>query len=80
MHPLYKKLFAVVQTLKQQGMAILFISHRFHEIEALADTVSVFRNGELINTFPNGAYQYPEIIQMMVGQSLTELFPKKNPG
>ena len=74
-----QKLFAIVQTLKQQSMAILFISHRFHEIEALADTVSVFRNGELINTFRNGAYQYSEIIQMMVGQSLTELFPKKTP-
>lgn len=72
-----EKLFALVNQLRQQGMAILFISHRFHEIQTLADTISVFRNGELIDTFANGTHDYPAIIQMMVGQSLTELFPKK---
>ena len=72
-----EKLFALVKNLKKQGLAILFISHRFHEIEALADTISVFRNGALIDTFTNGKHNYSAIIEMMVGQSLNELFPKK---
>lgn len=71
------KVFQIVRKERDGGTGVLFISHRFHEIEALADTISVFRNGQHIDTFANGACDYPTIIDKMVGQSFDELFPPK---
>ena len=72
-----EKVFDLVREERDAGTAVLFISHRFHEIEALADRVSVFRNGERVETFDKGAHDYGEIINMMVGQRIEELFPPK---
>lgn len=72
-----EKVFEIVRKERDSGTGVLFISHRFHEIEALADTISVFRNGQHIDTFANGACDYPTIIDKMVGQSFDELFPAK---
>jgi len=69
------KVFDLIREQRDNGTGVLFISHRFHEIEAIADKISVFRNGEHIDTFQNGQYGYPAIINKMVGQPLTELFP-----
>ncbi len=74
-----ERVFGLVREERDNGIAILFISHRFHEIEALADRVSVFRNGRRVETFMKGAYDYKEIINMMVGQKIEELFPAKIP-
>ena len=48
------KVYAILQKLRGEGLALLYISHRMHEIEALADTCSVFRNGRHIETFAQG--------------------------
>lgn len=69
------KVFDLIRSERDRGVSILFISHRFHEIEALADRISVFRNGSHVETFENGAYDYPEIISKMVGQRIDDLFP-----
>lgn len=74
-----ERVFDLVREERDNGTAILFISHRFHEIEALADRVSVFRNGQRVETFVKGAHNYSEIISMMVGQKIEELFPAKSP-
>ncbi|MEM9811196.1 MAG: sugar ABC transporter ATP-binding protein [Pseudomonadota bacterium] len=74
-----EKVFDLVREERDNGTAVLFISHRFHEIKALADRVSVFRNGQRVATFPKGAHDYGEIINMMVGQKIEELFPPKPP-
>lgn len=71
------RVFELVREARDGGTAVLFISHRFHEIEALADRVSVFRNGQRVETFLKGAHDYGEIIDMMVGQKIEELFPQK---
>jgi len=71
------KVFDLIREERDQGTSVLFISHRFHEIEALADRVSVFRNGSRVATFDQGAHSYDEIINMMVGQKIEELFPPK---
>lgn len=73
------KVFDLIRSERDRGVSILFISHRFHEIEALADRISVFRNGSHVETFDNGAYDYPEIISKMVGQRIDDLFPPKPP-
>lgn len=69
------KVFDLIREKRDAGISILFISHRFHEVEAIADKISVFRNGEHVDTFRNGQYDYSQIINMMVGQTLSELFP-----
>lgn len=74
-----ERVFDLVRQERDNGTAILFISHRFHEIEALADRVSVFRNGQRVDTFMKGDHGYGEIINMMVGQKIEELFPVKVP-
>ena len=74
-----ERVFDLVREERNGGTAVLFISHRFHEIEALADRISVFRNGRRVETFKKGDHDYGEIIDMMVGQKIEELFPDKPP-
>lgn len=72
-----EKVFRLIREERDRGVGVLFISHRFHEIETLADRVSIFRNGTHVETFDNGAYDYGAIISKMVGQRIDDLFPAK---
>lgn len=72
-----EKVFHLIRAERDRGVGVLFISHRFHEIEALADRISIFRNGAHVETFDNGAYDYGAIISKMVGQRIDDLFPPK---
>jgi rhamnose transport system ATP-binding protein len=81
-HKEIEDLFALVELLKQDGKAVLFISHKFDEIYRIADRYAVFRDGEmvgkgLIRDTPQG-----DIIRMMVGRSVDHIFPAraKRPG
>ena len=72
-----EKVYATLARLKAQGVAILYISHRMHEIEALADAASVFRNGQHIETFAKGQRSNDEIVQLMIGREISAHFPPK---
>jgi ribose transport system ATP-binding protein len=74
---LVETVFRVLRSLKTRGVAILFISHRMREVEAIADRISVFRNGRHIDTFDVGARTPDQVIGLMVGRSLEELFPPR---
>jgi ribose transport system ATP-binding protein len=74
-----EKVFSVVRQLRDEGVCILFISHRFHEVHALADRISVFRNGSHVKTFPAGTIDHEGIVSLMIGQSLQQLFPPPRP-
>jgi ribose transport system ATP-binding protein len=63
--------------LKARGVASLFISHRMHEVDALCDTLSVFRNGRHIETFAKGARTEAEIVRLMIGRDVEAQFPPK---
>jgi ribose transport system ATP-binding protein len=63
--------------LKAQGVASIFISHRMHEVDALCDTLSVFRNGRHIETFAKGARSPREIVRLMIGRDVEAQFPPK---
>ena len=65
--------------LKAEGAAILFISHRMHEVDALCDTLSVFRNGRHIETFAKGERSEREIVHLMIGRDVEAQFPPKPP-
>ncbi len=71
-------LFNIVRQLRTQGVAILFISHRFEEIFDIADRVTVLRDGAHILTKPVGELTQAETISAMVGRELSALFPKQD--
>ncbi|NQX11703.1 sugar ABC transporter ATP-binding protein [Microbacteriaceae bacterium VKM Ac-2855] len=72
------RLFAVARSLRDEGRALLFISHRFDEVFALCDTITVMRDGEYISTEPTAATTVDRIVRQMVGRDITELFPKQD--
>jgi rhamnose transport system ATP-binding protein len=71
------RLFAVARSLRDEGRAILFISHRFDEVFALCDTVTVMRDGAYVATSPIGDTTVDAIVRQMVGRDVTTLFPKQ---
>jgi len=72
-----EKVYAMLARLKAEGVAILYISHRMHEVEALADRASVFRNGRHIETFDKGARSTADIVQLMIGRDIAAQYPAK---
>ncbi len=72
------KLFDIVKQLKEQGMAIIFISHRLEEIRAIADRVTIFRDGDLITTNTINEITNDEIIKYMIGRSIEKIDVKEN--
>jgi ribose transport system ATP-binding protein len=72
-----EKVYTMLARLKAQGVAILYISHRMHEVEALADRASVFRNGRHIETFDRGARSTADIVQLMIGRDIAAQYPAK---
>lgn len=74
-----KRLFEIIQDLKQQGVTIIYISHRLGEIFEIGDFVTVFRDGQMINTLPvhqlehNGrSHASVELVKMMLGKVVAE--------
>src|SRR2546423_3956903 len=74
-----EKVYAMLARLKSEGVAILYISHRMHEVEALADRASVFRNGRHIETFDKGVRSTADIVQLMIGRDIATQYPAKPP-
>jgi len=70
------RLFAVARSLRKEGRALVFISHRFDEVFALCDTVTVMRDGEYISTARTADTSVDKIVAAMVGREVSELFPK----
>ena len=71
-----ERLFAVIAALKSQGVTMIYISHKLDEIFQMADRVTVLRDGEYVGTVEMSKTNQRELIRMMVGRSLNELFPK----
>lgn len=71
------RVFGILRRLRDDGISILSISHRMHEIEAVADTCSVFRNGRNVDTFRQGTRSAADIVQMMIGREISAHFPPK---
>ena len=71
-----RRLLDVIRRLRGRGVGIAYISHRIPEIFAIADRVTVLRDGALVGTLPIGNVTEPMLINMMVGRSIDQLFPK----
>ena len=71
------KVFVVSKRLREEGLALLFISHRMHEIAELADECTVFRNGANVATYAAGTKTDNEVVEMMIGREYSHVFPPK---
>ncbi len=71
--------YDLLARLKAEGVSILYISHRMNEVDALCDTMSVFRNGRHIETFAKGDKTERQIVQLMIGRDVEAQFPPKPP-
>ena len=70
-------MFKIVDTLKTQGVTIIYISHRMEEIFRLSDRVSVLRDGKYITTVNTADTSKSELIKLMVGRELSETYPER---
>lgn len=73
-----EKLFNVIHSLKEQGVAFVYISHRMEEIFQICDRISILRDGNYIGTKYIADTSFEEVVKMMVGRELGERYPVKN--
>ncbi|SDO61413.1 monosaccharide ABC transporter ATP-binding protein, CUT2 family (TC 3.A.1.2.-) [Klenkia soli] len=71
-----RRLFDVMETLRAEGAAVMFISHRLEEVYASCQRVTIMRDGRFVRTAPIDEVTVDEIIRSMVGRDLDALFPK----
>ena len=72
-----QRLMSIVRNLRKRGVAIVYVSHRMPEIFALADRVTVLRDGNLVATKPISEVDEPTLVSMMVGRAIDRLYPAK---
>ncbi|WP_349295430.1 ATP-binding cassette domain-containing protein (plasmid) [Thioclava sp. 'Guangxiensis'] len=72
-----RQLFALIRRLRERGVAIVYISHRLDEVEEIADRISVLRDGALIATRPRDAFTRADIVSMIVGRPVGQVYPPK---
>jgi len=71
------KVFVVLKRLRSEGLALLYISHRMHEIAELADRCTVFRNGRNVATYRAGEKSDNAVVELMIGREYSHVFPPK---
>ncbi|WP_289355720.1 sugar ABC transporter ATP-binding protein [Paenibacillus sp. S-12] len=74
-----QKLFEVIRSLKQEGVSIVYISHRMEEIFEICDRITVMRDGRTVDTKAIPETNFDEVVKKMVGRELTERFPARSP-
>ena len=72
-----ESMFEVVERLRNEGVSIIYISHRLEEIYRLSDRIMVMRDGEYIKTLITKDSHVQELIQLMVGRELTQSYPPR---
>ncbi|PVE20494.1 D-xylose ABC transporter ATP-binding protein [Microvirga sp. KLBC 81] len=72
------KLFGIVRQLRDDGLAIVYISHRMNEVYALSDRVSVLRDGSYVGTLERDAIRPETVVLMMVGRDLSSFYRKEH--
>jgi len=70
-------LFNIIRNLRQQGKGIIYITHKMNELFEIADEFSVFRDGQYIATCASADVTRDDIIRMMVGREIKQMFPKQ---
>ncbi|MDO8359326.1 MAG: sugar ABC transporter ATP-binding protein [Devosia sp.] len=71
------RVFAMLKQLRNEGLAVVYISHRMHEVAELADECTVYRNGHYVETFAAGTRSDDAIVELMIGREYSSVFPPK---
>ena len=71
-----KTLFQIIEKLKSEGVAIIYISHKMEEIFQISDTITILRDGKLICTQKASELNSKSLISLMVGREISEIFPE----
>ena len=74
--PEARQLFQLIEGLKRSGVTIVYVSHRMPEVFQLCDRISVLRDGRYVGTLDRADATQDRVVQMMIGRSLQEYFPK----
>ncbi len=77
-HKEIHELYDLIETLKRQGKAILFISHKFDEVFRIAERYTVFRDGQFVGAGVMADVTEGQLVQMMVGRSVDQIFPPRS--
>jgi ribose transport system ATP-binding protein len=72
------ELFTVIHTLRDRGVAIIYISHRLEELKHIVDRISIFRDGRYVSTDAYASITMEEIVNRMVGRTLEQKFPTRH--
>ena len=72
------KLFEVIENLKAAGTCILYVSHRLEEIFRICDHISILKDGAYVGTVEVASITKDELVTMMVGRELTDMYPARN--
>ena len=67
-------LFEIIRNLKDRGVSIIYISHRFEELKEIGDRLTVLRDGSYVGTMDMADFTYDKAISMMVGRKLTQMY------
>lgn len=70
-------LFRQIASLREQGVAIIYITHKMDELFRIADEITILRDGRLVESGPVEDYDVTRVISLMVGREITEIFPKE---
>jgi ribose transport system ATP-binding protein len=72
-----ENLFNLLRRFREQGMAIIFVSHHLEEVFAIADRITVLRNGKKVGTVQSSSLKKPDLIRMMIDRDIKSLYPKE---
>jgi len=72
-----KRLFDIIRRLRAQGITIVYVSHRLEEVFAIADRITVLRDGRYQGTYATAEATIPQIIAAMIGRPLSDSFPQR---
>ena len=71
-------LFELIESLKKEGVSIIYISHRLEELFKVSDRITVMRDGQYIKTIPTSETNKDELVKLMVGRELSDEYPRRN--
>ena len=72
-------LFNMIHAMKAKGTSVIYISHRLEELFRISDTVTVIRDGSFVATMPLSETNKDDLISLMVGRNLSQLYPERQP-
>jgi len=70
------RLFSIIHELKNQGLAVVYISHFLEEVKSVSDRVTVLRDGVAVGTYPTAQISLEDIVRRMVGREVADMYPR----